>query len=104
MITAATAPRKVFARPDTMFGICEAIGRDLGFNPDLLRIALGFSVIFSLTIPFMIYAALGVIVLISRLIAPVRGTKATAEVTALPAPVAPEAANATDERALALAA
>lgn len=35
-------PRRpnLFTRDDTMFGVCQGIGEDLGFNPNYLRAAL----------------------------------------------------------------
>jgi phage shock protein PspC (stress-responsive transcriptional regulator) len=30
----------LFARDDTFFGVCEALGQDFGFHPNWLRVAL----------------------------------------------------------------
>ena len=38
----ASAP---ITRDDTLFGVCQALGEDFGFNPIYLRIALGVSLI-----------------------------------------------------------
>ncbi|OHT19223.1 MULTISPECIES: hypothetical protein [Edaphosphingomonas] len=70
----------LFRRPDTMLGICEALGEDLGFNPIVLRIALGSLVLWNPKIAIGAYLALGVLVLLSRLIFPARRVAADAGV------------------------
>ena len=57
-------------RNDTILGVCEAIGQDFGFNPNFLRIPLAGAVLLSPIAAFGIYFALGIAVLLSRLIAP----------------------------------
>lgn len=57
-------------KPDTLLGICEAVGNDLGFSPNLLRVALCCLLFFSPKLMIGAYLALGVIVLASRLIFP----------------------------------
>ena len=57
-------------REDTMLGIREAVGQDFGFNPIWLRIAFAVPVIWFPLASFGAYAALGVIVLLSRLLVP----------------------------------
>ena len=57
-------------RPDTFFGICQAIGDDIGFSPNLLRIAFGFGTFFSPLASLGVYGALGIVVFASRLIFP----------------------------------
>ena len=59
-------------RSDTMLGVCEAIGQDFGFNPNWLRLALGSLVLWNPWGAFAIYLGLGVIVGLTRLIAPQR--------------------------------
>ncbi len=59
-------------RNDTILGVCEAIGEDLGFNPNFLRIALCVLVIWSPTVSFAIYFGLGALVAASRLLFPDR--------------------------------
>ena len=68
----------VFTRPDTLFGVCQAIGEDFGFNPNWLRVALALPLVWNPTLMFAIYAALGALVLASRLIAPNRRPAKTA--------------------------
>ena len=57
-------------RSHTILGVCEAIGEDFGFNPVLLRIPFAASVIYSPTMAFAAYFALGLVVLASRLLFP----------------------------------
>jgi phage shock protein PspC (stress-responsive transcriptional regulator) len=62
----------LFARPDTFFGVCEAIGQDFGFNPNYLRILLGGSLLLSPVIVLSTYLALGALVLLSHRLFPAR--------------------------------
>jgi phage shock protein PspC (stress-responsive transcriptional regulator) len=57
-------------RSHTIFGVCEAIGEDFGFNPVLLRVPLAASVLWSPMWAIVAYLALGVVVLASRLLFP----------------------------------
>lgn len=57
-------------RSHTILGVCEALGEDFGFNPVFLRVPLAASVIWSPTYAIGAYFALGLIVLVSRLLAP----------------------------------
>jgi len=92
-----TAPTTaLIARPDTFFGICEAVGRDLGFPPNLLRVALGVSILWQPLWVLAAYAGLGVAVFASRLLFPVPTAPAS------PLPVA-SASVAQDETPLVLA-
>jgi phage shock protein C len=63
-------PRNPFTREDTLFGVCEALGEDFRFNPLLLRVAFGAGVFLTPAWAWGGLAAAGVVVLISRLIAP----------------------------------
>ncbi|HYD14280.1 MAG TPA: PspC domain-containing protein [Allosphingosinicella sp.] len=60
----------LLTRDDTFFGVCQALGEDFGFPPNLLRIAFGIPVIFFPVPVLSLYFGLGAIVLLSRLIAP----------------------------------
>ena len=60
----------VFDRNDTLLGICEAIGQDFGFNPIILRIVLGVSLLWNPLASLGTYAALGIGVLASRILFP----------------------------------
>ena len=91
------AHRNVFTRDDTMFGICQAIGEDFGFSPNWLRVGFAIAVFFAPVSVVIAYFALGVIVMVSRLL--VRGPR-KAKAEAIGAGAAPARA---DNDALALA-
>jgi phage shock protein PspC (stress-responsive transcriptional regulator) len=57
-------------RSHTIFGVCEAIGEDFGFNPVLLRVPFAATVLWSPMWAIAAYFALGAVVLLSRLVAP----------------------------------
>ena len=57
-------------RSHTIFGVCEAIGEDFGFNPIFLRVPFAASVLWSPMLSVVAYLALGLVVLSSRLLAP----------------------------------
>lgn len=77
------------ARPDKLFGICEAVGEQLGFNPIYLRIALIGLLFFGPLYMVGAYVALGVVVGISHLLFPKPRTAVaeTGSVVELPAHV-----------------
>jgi phage shock protein C len=56
----------LFTRDDTFFGVCEALGHDLGFNANLLRVTLGIAVLWNPVLVLSVYTALGVLVVVSR--------------------------------------
>lgn len=60
----------LLTRDDTFFGVCEGLGEDLGINSNLLRLALAGMLFWSPPAAFGTYAVAGLIVLLSRLIAP----------------------------------
>lgn len=62
--------RNLFTRQDTLFGVCEALGQDFGFNPVYLRIALPLLLFFQPVATIAGYFGAGLIVLASRLLAP----------------------------------
>lgn len=70
MSNAATTP--LFNRPDTLLGICEGIGREFGFHPNILRVALAIPLVWNPLIAIGVYLALGVALLISHLVMPTR--------------------------------
>lgn len=65
-----TARPNLFTRDDTFFGICQALGEDLGFPPNILRIALPVLLFVSPVAAIGGYAAAGVIVAASRYLFP----------------------------------
>lgn len=70
-------------RSHTIFGVCEAIGEDFGFNPIFLRVPFAASVLWSPLIAVAAYFALGGVVLLSRLLFP--NPKASNAAEVLPA-------------------
>jgi phage shock protein C len=70
-------------RSDTFFGVCEALGQDLGFNANWLRIALGVGVLFAPVAVIATYAVLAAAVMVSRIVVPV-AKPASGEVIDLP--------------------
>ncbi len=75
----------LFTREDTIFGVCEGIGQDFGFNAQYLRVALAGLVFWNPPAAVGIYAALGVAVLASRKLFPT--PLAAVEAAELPAPL-----------------
>ncbi|WP_443970316.1 PspC domain-containing protein [Sphingobium sp. CR28] len=63
-------PHNLFARGDTIFGVCEAIGQDFGFNPNWLRVAFAVPLLYSPVVAIASYAGIGAIVAISRVVFP----------------------------------
>lgn len=103
MTTAAPANvnRNTFNRPDTFFGICEAVGQDFGFNPLWLRLAFVPPVFFAPQYAFIAYAVLGLVVLASRLLFPAKADAVVASIAApalVAAAPAPKCAEPADER------
>jgi phage shock protein C len=57
-------------RSHTIFGVCEAIGEDFGFNPIILRVPFAATVLWSPMLSIAAYLGLGLVVLGSRLLFP----------------------------------
>ena len=55
------------AKKESLFGICQAIGDDFGFNPDILRVTLAVLLLADPKITIIAYGLAGVVVLASRL-------------------------------------
>lgn len=68
----AAMRENLFLRNDTIFGICEALGEDFGFNPNWLRIALCASLYFSPAGVIGGYLGLGIVIAASRFMFPTR--------------------------------
>jgi phage shock protein PspC (stress-responsive transcriptional regulator) len=62
----------LFTRGDTLFGVCQGLGEDLGFNPNWLRVTFAVLLLANPTMVVGTYAALAVVVFVSRVIAPDR--------------------------------
>lgn len=75
-------------RNDTLLGVCEALGHDLGFNPNFLRVPLSAGIIFAPLMMVGIYLGLGALVFASRTFFPDRITKVEAKPAEISAPVA----------------
>ncbi len=84
----------LFTRNDTFFGICEAIGEDFGFNPNWLRVAFAIPLLFNPAATFGAYLMLGIIVAISRYVAPRPAAPAMPEAASQPAPTRNDTAHA----------
>ena len=83
----------LFTRDDTLLGVCEGLGEDLGFNPNWLRAALGAGLIWNPVAMIGVYLGLGVIVLFTRLVMPNPRRATAAAREAAEAPVAAMADN-----------
>jgi phage shock protein C len=66
-----------FARQDTLLGVCEALGEDLGFNPLWLRIALTGGMLWNPVAMIGGYLAAGVMIAIVRRLTPAGAKLAT---------------------------
>ena len=60
--------------PQSLFGICQAAGEDLGINPTLLRVGLIGILFFNPAVMVGAYVGLGVVVGGSRLLFPKPGS------------------------------
>lgn len=66
----------LFARPDTFLGVCQAVGDDLGFNPDWLRVVIALPLLWMPLWSAGAYVALTIVVVASRLLFPARRSPA----------------------------
>ena len=60
----------VFARDDTFFGVCHALGEDFGFNPNYLRAALAVGLFWNPVAMVAAYAGAGLVVAATRWLYP----------------------------------
>lgn len=65
-----TGKGNLFTRDDTFFGVCEGLGEDLRIPSNLFRVAFALGFFFSMEGALITYTALGVLVLVSRLVFP----------------------------------
>ena len=98
------AQPNLFTRDDTFFGVCQAIGEDLGFSPNFLRIAFAVGVFFNPVGAIAAYALLGMVVLATRLLFPQPRSAAQNGKAAAPAAAEPAEAVAEAEEELKIAA
>jgi phage shock protein C len=109
----AAETTSLFRRDDTFLGVCQALGEDFGFNPVFLRIGFAAPLIFAPVAVVATYFGLGIVVLLSRILAPRPKRQAAAQAEAAadaPAPVVAQvpltddAANEEDQLPLPIAA
>lgn len=81
--------------PQSLFGICQAAGEDLGINPMLLRVGLIGILFFNPAVMVGAYVGLGAVVGGSRLLFPRRGSTIQSAT-----PISPEAVQFEQEREL----
>lgn len=67
-----SARTNLFTRPDTMFGVCQGLGEDFGFNPNYLRLTLPLPLFLYPVATIAGYLAVGLIVLIVHWLIPNR--------------------------------
>ena len=72
-------------RSDTILGVCEAIGRDFGFNPLWLRLVLIVPVFFAPVLSIAAYLGLGLLVGLVHWLSPDEQTAAPQLATSSPA-------------------
>jgi len=60
----------LFNRSDTLLGVCEGLGRDIGIHPNFLRIAFGVGLMVNPVFVIGAYLALGVAVYAARFLFP----------------------------------
>ena len=71
-------------RGDTLLGVCEAIGQDLGFNPTWLRAAFAALLLWNPEVVVACYVGLGIVVALTRWALPL-GSKPARAVEPKPA-------------------
>jgi phage shock protein PspC (stress-responsive transcriptional regulator) len=65
-----TGTTSAFAREDTLFGVCFALGEDFGFDPLYLRLLFGSMLLAVPVEAFAAYALCGLLVGLSRWLVP----------------------------------
>jgi phage shock protein PspC (stress-responsive transcriptional regulator) len=90
------APLALPLRNDTILGVCQGLGEEFGFHANWLRVPIAGLVMFNWVAAFAIYFALGVALMIARLLYPRR--TATAQLTVEVAQPAGRSADNNDEQ------
>jgi phage shock protein PspC (stress-responsive transcriptional regulator) len=98
-----SAHTKVFDRPDTLFGVCEAIGQDFGIPALLPRLVFAGCMFWNMPVAIGAYLALGAVILVSRLLVRQPNSVAAPETVRIAAASEPELVEA-DRSPLPLAA
>lgn len=70
-VPSPSRPVPLMLRHDTLLGVCQGLGEDLGVNPNWFRIAFSLAIFLDPAMVIGAYCALGVIVAASRFIFPV---------------------------------
>jgi phage shock protein PspC (stress-responsive transcriptional regulator) len=60
----------LFLRDDTLFGVCEGIGEEFGFNPNFLRVPFAAGILWNPAAIVGIYLGLGAALALARWIYP----------------------------------
>ena len=81
----------LLTRDDTFLGVCEAIGEDFGIHANWLRLGLAVALFFSPVAVIGGYFAAGILVALSRWVAPNPTAPEAKTETATAAPAEPEA-------------
>ena len=64
------AQTNVFLRHDTLFGVCQGVGEEFGFNPNFLRVPFAAGILWNPMAIVGIYLGLGVALALARWIYP----------------------------------
>lgn len=70
--------KNLFLRNDTIFGVCEGLGQDLGVNPNIFRIAFAGLLYFYPVGVVAAYLGLGIVIAVSRWVYPRGGSASSA--------------------------
>jgi phage shock protein PspC (stress-responsive transcriptional regulator) len=60
----------LLTRDDTLFGVCQGLGEDLGLNPLLLRVPFAVLLLWNPVAVIATYAGLGAVVALTRWLSP----------------------------------
>ena len=64
------AQPSLLTRSDTLFGVCQGLGEDIGISPLFFRLAFTVLLFFQPAAALCTYAGAGVLVFLARLLAP----------------------------------
>ena len=105
-----SAQPSLFTRNDTIFGVCQGLGEDFGFNPRYLRVGFALMLFWNPAAAIGAYLGTGLVVMLARWLYPTPSSSASHQLDAGEAasmqPPAEHAASGdeVDERWIALAA
>lgn len=74
---------KLFNRSDTMLGVCQGLGEDIGISPNWFRLAFAAVLFWNWEFALVLYAACGVLVFSLRWLMPDRANRAAAPADAV---------------------